>query len=471
MLFTTVSKASAHTIPTHEETLSPHLGCPLGYMDIDGVCQDTFSQPALLKCDQNGYMLKQGRCIKYTYEHIIQSCPAGYSIDSTGKCAIQTACEKNYHCVTGTLDETLASCINHFHTEAELDCGETGVFIQGLCYESVMSAPVLTCLEGYEKIGNECVSRLFEAPTLVCETGFTNVANRFCEGKQLDAQLPYCADGSSPQIIDGLAYCTTVTDSNGLKNICNDGWTYVATETTSEGTVTVDKCRKVHEMEPTRICPADGEQLNYDEENKEWRCIYNDYAVAPARCEHPNAVPQYVGSETMCEIDIRRPTTLSCNDFAGYVLDKNQCVWTNTVPPQDDCQNGQYDPVADVCYTHRYVTGDYICPEGCHFERSTGDCVCSTRVQPVVECPLHCYKSNNNCYKNTVIEDVTLCPAGYAYDLSKDLCSKETNIPPVEYCPDGSVPQEGACYVTIQKDLSYMCPDNYALSGDICVRI
>lgn len=389
--------------------------------------------------------------------------PHWLRIDVTGKCAIQIACQKDYHCVTGTLDETLASCINHFHTDAELDCGDTGVFIAGLCYESVMTAPVLTCSEGYEKVGNECVLRTFAVPTLQCEEGFTNVGNSYCEGILSTPPVAYCADLSTPTQIDGEFYCSTKFTDGFINSQCPGNWTYDST---------LDLCTYTETMEPQRNCPNDGHSLMFNEESKMFECVYNEYNVALQRCDNPMAEPQMVGGTIdECTIPVRKPTSLACDTAAGYELIKNQCVWTIKSDPIDDCQNGQYDPIANVCYTHRYVSGDYICPEGCSYSRESADCVCHTRVTPVVECPLDCYKSKNNCYKNTVMEDITLCPEGYGYDLTKDLCSKETSAAPTEYCADGSSPVDGICYVTITKDLSMMCPSNYALSGDICVRV
>jgi len=425
-----------------------------------------------LSCPDPAYVLYNGVCIRYRYEHLIQHCPTGYAIDANGHCTVQTECPQEFTCPSGVLDPSLNSCTDHYHAEPHLDCGDTAVFIAGLCYETSMSAPVLSCESGFTKVGNECIFKIEEPAHTTCpdENDYQyDATNEICTGTRVDAPTSYCPNGTTPRQIDGDNYCETTTRTDEPDYTCNDGW--VAQVQPNGRTMCV-----ITRMEnPQTSCKAEkGLTLVYDEENYRPMCQKSTFAPALTRCDNIMAEPIIESSVlTGCSVSLSVAPIAACNTADGYKLEKNKCIKKIIDTPIDDCPNGQYDSLADVCYTHRYISGEYICPEGCSYEEATLNCICKTRTTPIVSCPSNCYLNNKECFMNSQMDDITVCPPDFGYDLAKDMCVHEQKKDPVETCDDGITPQFGHCNTVVKKDMKLTCPYGYTLNAnnETCTKI
>jgi len=342
----------------------------------------------------------------------------------------------------------------------------------------VISAPVITCEEGFEKIGHECIQRTPMEPTPSCPEPLTMSADGFkCEGIRKEAPVAFCEDSEmEPRSIDGVYYCETLDRETQPIMTCNDGFEIDVNPANGRS-----ECKKVQwEMPMMRCEDALGYRLIFDIASAETRCEISTFAEADVRCDNVMAdevmeVDPQTGDPTnvldYCSVRVTEPTVASCDEEEGFFFEKNICYKTVTGTPIDDCQNGQYDSLADVCYTHRYVTGDYICPEGCQYDKATLNCVCRTRTTPTVHCPVDCYRHNQECFKNVIKNDVTVCPENFGYDLAKDMCVHEVRSQPVSSCEDGSPVVNGYCHFEIKKPQTLMCPYGYTLRDEVCIKL
>jgi len=340
------------------------------------------------------------------------------------------------------------------------------------CFQASVVNPRVSCPIGFYAQGLDCVRKLEFDPVPVCPDATTPTTVNgveVCQGKEFVKKEFTCTDPTATvELMNGVKKCKSHTRIVA-SDTCPPGWTYVA----AVAEVPEDLVNGV-QFQPAKpaVCKKEqfkavdhhcdfnkGERLEWSVKEKRFECVQISISNGTYGCPPETTLQRgrCVSTKVFDHVEV-------CHKKHQKLIN-HVCVETQFEQLHTDCEDGNYDPVNEICYINVNKEVDFDCPAGCRHIKGTTRCFCETKSEPISYCGSGCEMVAGKCEKDEVIAGKAICPDGSGY-AGQGLCEHKEVVDPLRACHSGHVLENGFCYVANDISPSYVCPDGFVETND-----
>jgi len=459
----------------HEKAKVPV--CPRGFSlssspsPFDGtpeyICRSKERYEPHITCPE-GTTIVENQCVNVAMTDVTYSCPEGFERFGFNQCVAHHDCPIQTKCEEGTMDKIDGRCSVIIPKEAERVCPDGFVMIGSKCFQASVVNPRISCPVGFYAAGLDCIRKLEFDPIPVCPDATTRTVVDgvdVCEGKEFVAKDFTCISGEVT-VVNGEKKCKDFI-SEVADFTCPPGWTKVpgtpevpAAGTTPFVPAVSPKCTRTQEKSVDFYCDySKGARLEWSVSNKRYECIKASLTNGTFAC--PTGLTEVKGrcikSKIFDMVEV-------CHKKHQKLVD-HMCIETAYEPLTTDCEDGNYDPINEICYVNINKDAAYVCPNGCRHIPGTSRCFCENKSEPLSYCAPGCSMVGGKCEKDDIRPAKANCPDGHGY-AGQGLCEHKTLEEPERSCHEGHILQDGFCMNTKESAPSYVCPDKYVETAD-----
>jgi hypothetical protein len=468
--------SAAHYVAPVEPTLGYHVKnkvpvCARGshllthLSTVDGTpvyeCKKKETYRPHLDCEPD-WTIVEDQCVKVETKDVLYKCPANWSRYGTNQCVSHIDCPIQTKCEQGVYDPHTQSCSLIMSSEAKATCPSDTVKIGLKCFAASIVDPRISCPVGFAAQGLDCVREIFEDPKLVCPDATTKKWENgvyFCEGKKFVDEEYNCPAPKKVKIVNGIRKCESQS-SAAAPAMCPPGFTLLAA-LEAPNTTDLPVCHKPIFKKAEYSCDqSKQEKLQWNIQTRMYECVFTVIDETGSWDCPSNTTPEYgrcVYTEEFAEIELCKKSHQELRD--------GKCVETQYTDLHTDCENGQYDPVNEICYNSTSVPASFDCPVGCRNIDETSRCFCETKTEPLSYCEPGCSMVGGKCEKDNIVTAKAECPDGYGY-AGRGHCEHKAVREPTQSCHNDDIIENGVCADIEVTEPSFVCPDTYVETKD-----